>query len=103
MRAAVGGQSLANLLAALGKSPMPNVDTPSTKTVTTHDDNHPAAQCRLDTYFQGAICEKGLLSKSGTANYAEGYCVREEGATYGVRPLCWFSEAQAKREKNSIW
>jgi len=49
---------------------------------------HPRAQCRLDTYFAGALCDN-TLPPSNT-NTKDGMCNRSEGDSIGVRPLCWF-------------
>ena len=101
VRNALGGQSLANLLADLGGDKLPKIETPDKTVVKHHDHTHPAAQCRLDTYFQGSLCAKAGLTKVGTDNYKEGYCAREDRDTIGVRPLCWFSEADAKASKKA--
>ena len=93
------GKSLADLLAALGNSTV-NFDTPDTSTVTRTNNDHPAAQCRLDTYVAGAMCGsakwdyalipgKALVHKSMAAqNEAFSHsCATGEGA----RPACWFA------------
>ena len=62
---AKAGDSVAKLFAALGRNAKaPKFDTPDPKVVTATNDNHPATQCRLDTYFQGALCEKRSMKKS---------------------------------------
>lgn len=61
----VGGQSLGNLLAVIKEEDAPNYETPDPLVVPKTLLSYPATtQCRLDTYFNGA------LSKD--------------------RPLCWF-------------
>ncbi|MCJ8277860.1 MAG: hypothetical protein MJK18_13540, partial [Bdellovibrionales bacterium] len=52
-----GSQSLANTLATLADDVVPQFDTPDTNKVEEIQDSHPAAQCRLDTYFAGSICK----------------------------------------------
>lgn len=103
-RASAGGLSLATLLAALGNSPAPKFETPDTKVVSRTDNNHPAAQCRLDTYFAGALCNKafdiniipsrnhpsGQTSAAAEQEAMKYSCFAKEGFTIGTRPLCWF-------------
>lgn len=54
---------------------------------------HPVAQCRLDTFFAGAICNK--VSQQQLMSYRsvdEGVCSQRKGDKIGFRPRCWFSE-----------
>jgi hypothetical protein len=104
-RTANASQAISNLLAALGNEPMPAFDTPDQTVVTETDDQHPAAQCRLDTYFAGAICaakwdEKVIpgksfphtgLNQTEAEREASTYsCMRASGFEVGLRPACWF-------------
>lgn len=90
-RGALAGLSLANLFKALRSLPNDlKFDTPDTRVVTTTDDNHPAPQCRLDTYFQGAICSVDAYSDVDQSNANTGTCNRSENFKDGIRPLCWF-------------
>lgn len=77
------GQSLGNLLAALGGQSEPNYDTPDKSVVRVTDQNHPKAQCRLDTYLAGARCLKGWDDKKIPSNY---------DAVCDTRPKCWFAK-----------
>ena len=89
-RGAEAGKSLARLLGSLGGNSEVKFSTPDPAVVTTTDHNHPKAQCRLDTYFQGALCDKDhTLLPSGT-DATVGYCNRSESYLVGVRPLCWY-------------
>jgi hypothetical protein len=87
-RAAMAGKDLGDTLADLGKTPETQFDTPDTSVVTKTFDQHPEAQCRLDTYFAGATCAKseGLSDTDPTV----GTCAQERGEVLGVRPLCWY-------------
>lgn len=103
-RVSAGGDSLAALLAALNRSPKPKFDTPDPKVVTKTDEFHPAAQCRLDTYFHGALCTKsfdmkvipgkahpsGQGSTQAEAIAAANSCMTAQGFQLGARPRCWF-------------
>ncbi len=90
VRAAMGGKSLASLLGSLGGDGNVDFNTPDTRRVTTTDDTHPAAQCRLDTYFQGSLCEMGIKDELSDTNAQAGTCTLARGQTIGTRPLCWY-------------
>jgi uncharacterized protein YkwD len=79
-----GSLTLANLLAKLGGSKTPSLDTPDPNVVPQTQDEHPAAQCRLDTYFAAAICSKGWNDAAIPA---------QDGAVCSNRPKCWFKDA----------
>ena len=46
-------------------------------------------QCRLDTYFQGSLCDKDVNDEVDNSD-AEGVCTLAQGYTFGTRPLCWY-------------
>lgn len=94
-RGAMAGMSLANLFKALRNLPNDlNFETPDSKVVTKTDDNHPAPQCRLDTYFQGALCDQDHYSDVDQSDATVGTCNRSQDYTDGVRPLCWYKPAR---------
>ncbi|MGE3974636.1 MAG: hypothetical protein AB7F59_08935 [Bdellovibrionales bacterium] len=100
----LGGHSLASLLAALGRAPAPKFETPDATAVTRTNTAHPAAQCRLDTYFQGALCNtrfditlipgkthpRGQESVEAEMISNEYSCNLAKGHTVGNRPACWY-------------
>lgn len=86
-RAAMAGKSLSKLLARSG---MPRFDTPDTSVVSRTNDRHPAGQCRLDTYFQGSLCEKHHTDEVSDRDAKVGVCNRSTGHDEGIRPLCWY-------------
>jgi hypothetical protein len=51
---------------------------------------HPEAQCRLDTYFAGAICNMPHNEDFSNSNAITGACAEERGDKIGVRPRCWY-------------
>ena len=65
------------------ESPILDFETPSLRIAPRFSVLHPTNQCRLDTFFQGALCNKSATG---------GACTRKEGfsAQNGARPLCWF-------------
>lgn len=91
-RSAMAGMSLAGLFRALRNLSTPLAfDTPDTKVVTSTNHNHPEPQCRLDTYFAGAICEKDHYADMDPSDVAKNVCTREEGYTIEARPRCWYA------------
>ncbi len=89
---AMAGMSVSVLLAELGGSPKPDFTTPDTSTVDSTNDEHPAAQCRLDTYFAASLCAKPVgddVSRSAP----NGGCTKAEGFKVGMRPRCWYAPA----------
>jgi hypothetical protein len=86
-----GGQSVAFLFQALtGSSTPPKFDTPNTTVVDVMDDAHPETQCRLDTYFQGALCTAALGSDQSNSDPNAGACTAKNGQHVGLRPRCWY-------------
>jgi hypothetical protein len=96
-RAVVAGKSLGDLLAALEGKKV-GFDTPDTSVVSATNDEHPAAQCRLDTYVLSALCGnakwdytlipgKSFQDNNGTAAQSEAFA----HSCLSVRPKCWFA------------
>jgi len=91
IRGAMAGESVTKLFSSLSWNPKPaKFDTPDPKEVIYTNDNHPATQCRLDTYFQGALCEASFNEEIGQEEETQGVCHSSRGHTVGVRPRCWF-------------
>ncbi|MBX2989300.1 MAG: hypothetical protein KF802_15535 [Bdellovibrionaceae bacterium] len=101
VRAAAAGQSLSNLLNANKGGQQPHFETPDKTQVPSTVSSHPNAQCRLDTYFAGALCTKGwdmnLIPGKGQGNTAAAEaaampfsCTEKENFSLGTRPRCWF-------------
>jgi hypothetical protein len=86
----MAGASVAALFAALRNRPEAKFDTPDANVVKKTDDSHPAHQCRLDTYFQGALCDKSFNDDVSQKDENVGTCTTKMGDTIGTRPLCWF-------------
>ncbi len=101
-RVSMASQSLATLLAFGGT--LPKFDKPDPKVVSVTYTEHPQAQCRLDTYFSGALCHVQFdLSVIPGKDHPEGQtsvaaekvanqysCNRASGSVVGNRPNCWF-------------
>jgi hypothetical protein len=93
IRNGMAGVSVAGLFAAMRNKPEAQFNTPDTSVVTKTNDAHPAHQCRLDTYFQGALCEKSFTEDVSQKEEVKGTCHGSTGHTVGLRPNCWFKPA----------
>lgn len=91
-RGAMAGQSLAELFRALRSSTQDlRFNTPDKKEVATTNDAHPDSQCRMDTYFAGALCDKDHNIFPDNEKVEVGYCTEKENYKIGVRPHCWYA------------
>jgi hypothetical protein len=90
IRTSMAGKSVSDLFSDLGRLPATKFETPDSKVVTTTDDNHPKAQCRLDTYFQGSLCDISMNEDVSQKEEVKGTCHPSLGHKIGTRPLCWF-------------
>ena len=103
-RSSNAGLSLASLLATLRNSELPKFETPSRDVVQKTIDEHPEAQCRLDTYMAGAVCtvpfERSIIPGKGLAQgvasleaekfAGQSSCMARDGWVSAQRPRCWF-------------
>ncbi|MBC7429173.1 MAG: hypothetical protein H7336_11210 [Bacteriovorax sp.] len=89
-RITMAGKSLAMLLGDLGGSSNVAFTTPDVSKVAKTNDAHPAAQCRLDTYFQSTLCDKAISDEVDNKDATKGVCLKKDGYAYGPRPLCWY-------------
>ncbi len=90
VRVGMSGASVADLFAAIKNLPKAQFETPDRAVVASTNDSHPAHQCRLDTFFQGALCEKSFTENVSQKEEVQGTCHSSTGHIIGVRPLCWF-------------
>lgn len=79
-----GGLSLGKVLAELNGDPVPSYATPSKVVVKKTMQEHPPAQCRLDTYKIGALCGKEWNDSVIPRNKLEADKVS------CVKPKCWY-------------
>ncbi|HWU43137.1 MAG TPA: hypothetical protein VN132_06855 [Bdellovibrio sp.] len=90
-RISEAGQQVANLFMDLsGDSKPANYATPDKSVVSRTNDDHPATQCRLDTYFQSSLCHVGESEAPSDTDYRMGSCYTPRD-TVGIRPTCWFA------------
>ena len=90
-RTSMAGLSLATLLNRKKSRTPLSFHTPQEKRVKRIFNRHPAAQCRLDTYFQGSLCYKGHDEDVSKNDPNQGVCSRLMGDHIGVRPRCWYN------------
>jgi hypothetical protein len=93
IRTGMAGASVADFFAAVKKLPVAKFDTPDPAVVSSTFSSHPAHQCRLDTYFQGSLCEVSFnedVDAEKMKDEVKGTCHPSLGHTSGLRPLCWF-------------
>jgi len=91
LRISEAGQQVANLFQDLSKDKVPpTYGTPDKSEVRKTDDNHPATQCRLDTYLAGNLCPVAVSDKLSDTDYKAGSCYSPRDAV-GFRPRCWFA------------
>lgn len=91
-RSAMAGKSLSTLLG--GGTRSINFKTPDTRVVDRTNDRHPEGQCRLDTYFQGALCTVPHTVDVSKSDATVGTCNRSGNDDVGIRPLCWYKPAE---------
>ena len=104
-RASMAGKDLGDTLADLGKTAVTDFEKPDMKVVKKMFDAHPAAQCRLDTYFAGAVCAKSKDLTVSDTDATIGTCSQEKGEVLGIRPLCWYKPVDKNdpAPKTSTW
>ncbi|MES3036725.1 MAG: hypothetical protein V4736_02350 [Bdellovibrionota bacterium] len=92
MRSSVASIVMAEIFKEMRKETTKILDItkPNPKKVWFMDIAHPETQCRLDTYFNGAICNAPLLSELSYVSYKPGTCDRTKEFGIGSRPRCWF-------------
>jgi hypothetical protein len=94
VRTSMAGKSVSDLFSALGKLPETKFETPDAKVVGKTDDNHPKSQCRLDTYYQGSLCDVNMNEDVSQKEEVQGTCHGSLGHKVGTRPLCWFKPSK---------
>jgi hypothetical protein len=94
IRTGMAGKSVSNLFTALEHGSETKFETPDSKVVSSTNDAHPKSQCRLDTYFQGSLCEISFNEDVSQSDEVTGTCHPSLGHKIGTRPLCWFKPKQ---------
>lgn len=89
-RSSMAGLSLARVFSSLNFGRNVRFERPSRRKVWWTSHAHPAAQCRLDTYFQASLCNKDYKSNFDDQDANINACTRSEGYHIGMRPRCWY-------------
>lgn len=89
-RATVAGLSAAEVSRQLASGPAISVDTPDRNQVSKTYESHPQAQCRLDTYYNGSVCQVSYTVDFSESDVITGACALEKGDKIGYRPMCWY-------------
>jgi hypothetical protein len=82
-RQMMAGLSLGNLLASLGGESV-SINRKDPRIVSKTSDEHPKAQCRLDTYVAAALCKKQWVDNVIPMTL-------EDSMSCENRPRCWFA------------
>ena len=91
-RSALAGLEVSNFIAVLTKeSKAVSFETPDKKKVMMIEKDHNKAQCRLDTFYQGALCDKDVNEDLSKTDAHPGACTKKNGDTLGLRPRCWMT------------
>lgn len=92
-RSSMAGLALGKFFRSLSKD-VAKVDftTPDKAVVVQTNDNHPASQCRVDTYFQASLCDRSTSEKVSNSDAHAGVCSKRNGDKVGLRPACWYKE-----------
>lgn len=90
-RMALAGLAMGKIHADLrNHEAFPAFETPDQAIVSRTYDAHPSPQCRLDTHFQGALCDLHWRNDVSQNDEIVGSCHSVEGYSSGIRPSCWF-------------
>jgi hypothetical protein len=98
LRISKSAESVAFLFQDLSKeTKRPAFSTPDTTQVARTNDDHPATQCRMDTYFGGSLCPVAVTAALSDTDFKAGSCVQGTDAI-GFRSRCWFNPDAATTE-----
>jgi hypothetical protein len=90
-RLSMGAESVSYLFQALNEeTTRPQFGTPDKTEVADTNDDHPATQCRMDTYFGGSLCPVAASVPNSNSDFKTGSCVQGVDPV-GYRSRCWFN------------
>ena len=90
VRSAIAAKSTADLLSSLRGNGLTDFTNPDQSVVSKTNNRHPAAQCRLDTYFAASLCDIDMNIDVDNKDPNKGTCNRKDGDEVGLRSLCWY-------------
>jgi hypothetical protein len=91
IRTILAGMVNSSISADIRHTEVPTIETPDPSIVELTVETHPVPQCRLDTYFNGAVCEVSSYLPLSNTNEVTGTCHPKTGHDSGTRPLCWYN------------
>ncbi len=89
-RIGLAGKSVAEMFQEIHQEPIPQFHTPDLIQVSQTYTLHSSAQCRLDTFLQGAICPVSEEIDFTYSDEMTGSCHLSAGDLRGIRPSCWY-------------
>ena len=90
LRTSFAGMAVSEVNADIRNMPTPEIDRTDSRIVSTTFNDHPEPQCRLNTYFQGAVCTVPSIRSVSQVNEMSGTCHPKLKYTKGLRPGCWY-------------
>jgi hypothetical protein len=100
-RSFLAGEGMAKMLASAGGTEAPDLESQNRTNLSYTSQFHPEAQCRLDTYSQGALCQLDDTSfnfddKTDKSKLTTDFLCNERSngveTKFEKRPKCWFNE-----------
>lgn len=100
-RTTMAGYSLASFLGLQSEGKQPRFETPDKHVLDVTDQLHPIAQCRLDTFLAGSLCEledssvrfeEKILGDKLTTDFKCTETIDGQLVQVDKRPKCWFNE-----------
>lgn len=90
IRTTLAAEASARVSATIRLTEMPSLEIKDPAVVEVIYEKHPLPQCRLDTFFNAALCPRSYRVDLSDENYKDGACYREDEHKLGDRPYCWF-------------
>lgn len=90
MRTSLAGLAVTKVNADSRRVPHPDLTQQDFTVVEGTVDHHPRPQCRLDTYFQGSVCEVPSTRYVSQKDERLNTCHPQLGHSTGLRPACWY-------------
>jgi hypothetical protein len=100
-RTSMAGHSLASFLGLQSEGKQPRIESPDKHIVDVTYQLHPLAQCRLDTFIAGSLCdvedsstafEEKILNNKLTTDFKCSEINDGQIVLVDKRPKCWFNE-----------
>lgn len=89
-RVAMAGKTVAFFIASKTETPNVQFTTPDRNRVSKTSEEYPEPQCRLDTFFQGTLCDIPFTEDVSKEDSSVGTCTSKSGFSLGLRPACWY-------------